>query len=65
MNLITLTYQYKVKPSKQQELDISQIFNVWNNIYNYALIEPKDWLSFGDRRHETKKSPIYCSFNCF
>ncbi|WP_293124383.1 transposase [Okeania sp. SIO1I7] len=43
--MITLTYQYKLKPSKQQEMEINQILDVCKSVYNYALRERKDWLS--------------------
>ncbi|NES93135.1 helix-turn-helix domain-containing protein, partial [Okeania sp. SIO2B9] len=43
--MITLTYQYKLKPSKQQETEINQILDVCRTVYNYALRERKDWLS--------------------
>ena len=49
--MITLTYQYKLKPSKQQESEINHILDVCKSIYNYALRERKDWLS-------SRKSPI-------
>ncbi len=45
VNVITLTYQYKLKPTKQQEAEINQILDVCKTVYNYALRERKDWLS--------------------
>ncbi|GGA57572.1 RNA-guided endonuclease TnpB family protein [Okeania sp. KiyG1] len=49
--MIALTYQYKLRPNKQQEAEINQILDVCRSVYNYALRERKDWLS-------SKKSPI-------
>ncbi|MGB3514514.1 MAG: transposase [Microcoleaceae cyanobacterium] len=43
--MITLTYQYKLKPSKQQEIEINHILDVCKSLYNYALRERKDWLN--------------------
>ncbi|NEP07244.1 MAG: helix-turn-helix domain-containing protein [Okeania sp. SIO4D6] len=43
--MITLTYQYKLKTTKQQEAEINQILDVCKTVYNYALRERKDWLS--------------------
>ncbi|WP_293073291.1 transposase [Okeania sp. SIO3B5] len=49
--MITLTYQYKLKPTQHQEAEINQILDVCKSVYNYALRERKDWLS-------SRKSPI-------
>ena len=49
--LITLTYQYKLKPTQHQEAEINHILDVCKSVYNYALRERKDWLS-------SRKSPI-------
>ncbi|MGK7922539.1 MAG: RNA-guided endonuclease InsQ/TnpB family protein [Trichodesmium sp.] len=49
--MITLSYQYKLKPNKQQEAEINQILDVCKSVYNYALRERKDWLN-------SRKSPI-------
>ncbi|RQH16960.1 hypothetical protein D5R40_05285 [Okeania hirsuta] len=32
--LITLTYQYKLKPTKHQEVEINQILDVCKSVYN-------------------------------
>ncbi|NEO91962.1 MAG: helix-turn-helix domain-containing protein, partial [Moorea sp. SIO3G5] len=41
--MFNLTYEFKLKPTKQQ----SQIFDEWlevtRRVYNYALAERKDW----------------------
>ena len=43
--MITLTYQYKLKPTQHQEAEINQILDVCKSVYNYALRERKDWLT--------------------
>ena len=43
--MITLTYQYKLKPTQYQEAEINHILDVCKSVYNYALRERKDWLS--------------------
>ncbi|WP_353735744.1 helix-turn-helix domain-containing protein, partial [Okeania sp. SIO2B9] len=48
---MTLTYQYKLKPTRQQEIDINHILDVCKSVYNYALRERKDWCV-------SRKSPI-------
>ncbi|NES75669.1 MAG: helix-turn-helix domain-containing protein [Okeania sp. SIO1H6] len=49
--MMTLTYQYKLKPTRQQEIDINHILDVCKSVYNYALRERKDWCV-------SRKSPI-------
>ncbi|NEP04854.1 MAG: transposase [Okeania sp. SIO2G4] len=49
--MITLTYQYKLNPTQQQEIEINRILDVCKSVYNYALRERKDWSS-------ARKSPI-------
>ncbi len=48
--MITLNYQYKLRPNKQQEAKIELMLDVCKNVYNYALRERKDWLN-------SRKSP--------
>jgi putative transposase len=43
--VITLTYQYKLKPNNQQKKEIDHILNLCKSVYNYALAERKDWLN--------------------
>ncbi|MGB3512612.1 MAG: helix-turn-helix domain-containing protein [Microcoleaceae cyanobacterium] len=43
--MITFTYQYKLKPNKQQEANINHILDVCKSVYNYGLRERKDWLN--------------------
>ena len=45
ISVITLTYQYKLKPNNQQKKEIDHILNVCKSVYNYALAERKDWLN--------------------
>ncbi|NEN88502.1 MAG: transposase [Okeania sp. SIO3H1] len=49
--MITLTYQYKLKPTQHQEAEINHILDVCKSVYNYCLRERKDWLN-------SRKSPI-------
>ena len=49
--MITLTYQYKLKPTQYQEAEINHILDVCKNLYNYGLRERKDWVN-------SRKSPI-------
>ena len=49
--MITLTYQYKLQQTQQQEAEINHILDVCRSVYNYALRERKDWLN-------SRKSPI-------
>jgi putative transposase len=41
--MITLTYEYKLKPTKQQAEEMGHILNVCRSVWNYALRERKDW----------------------
>ena len=43
--MITLTYQYKLKPTKQQAEEIERILEVCRKVWNYALAERKDWIN--------------------
>jgi putative transposase len=43
--VITLTYQYKLKPTKRQIMEIDHYLDVCKNVFNYALKERKDWLN--------------------
>jgi putative transposase len=43
--MFTLTYEYKLKPSKQQVKDIENILTVCRQVWNYALRERKDWVN--------------------
>ncbi|MEO0519127.1 MAG: helix-turn-helix domain-containing protein [Cyanobacteria bacterium P01_A01_bin.116] len=41
--MLTLTYEYKLKPTKQQIEEIQHILNVCRCVWNYALRQRKDW----------------------
>lgn len=43
--MLTLTYEYKLKPTKQQVEDIENILSVCRKVWNYALRERKDWVN--------------------
>ncbi|MEM9946932.1 MAG: transposase [Cyanobacteria bacterium P01_D01_bin.36] len=38
-----LTYEYKLKPTKQQSEEMQHILDVCRSVWNYALRERKDW----------------------
>ena len=42
--MITFTYQYKIKPTKQQVRQIEQYLDICRSVYNYAHAEKKAWL---------------------
>ena len=41
--MITLTYEFKLQPTKQQAEEIQHILDVCRSVWNYALRERKDW----------------------
>ncbi|MGB3670831.1 MAG: transposase [Phormidesmis sp.] len=41
--MITLTYEFKLKPTKQQAEEMQHILGVCRSVWNYALRERKDW----------------------
>ena len=43
--MITLTYEYKLKPTKQQSEQIDHVLEVCRRVWNYALRERKDWIA--------------------
>ena len=42
--MITLTYQYKIKPTQQQIRKFEEYLNICRSVYNYAHLERKSWL---------------------
>lgn len=42
--MITLTYQYKIKPTQQQIRQFEEYFNICRGVYNFAHAERKCWL---------------------
>lgn len=49
--MLTLTYEYKLIPDRQQIDVIENTLNVCRSVWNFALRERKDWLS-------SRKSPV-------
>lgn len=43
--MITLTYEYKLKPTKQQVEQIDHDLETCRRVWNYALRERKDWIA--------------------
>jgi putative transposase len=43
--MITLTYEYKLKPTKQQAEQIDHDLETCRRVWNYALRERKDWIA--------------------
>ena len=41
--MITVTYEFKLKPTKQQSEEMQHILDVCRSVWNYALRERKDW----------------------
>lgn len=53
--MITLTYEYKIIPDKEQIEVIEYTLDVCRSVWNFALRERKDWLS-------SRKSPVNACF---
>ncbi len=43
--MLTLTYEYKLKPTNEQTQEIERIIGVCRKVWNHALRERKDWLN--------------------
>jgi len=43
--MLTLNYQYKLKPNKKQAFAIDQWLDICKSVYNFALRERKDWVN--------------------
>jgi putative transposase len=43
--MLTLTYEFKLKPTQEQIGDIENILTVCRKVWNYALRERKDWVN--------------------
>lgn len=52
--MITLTYEYKLKPTQQQIERIDHELMVCHKVWNYALRERKDWIA-------ARKCPVNAS----
>ncbi len=49
--MLTLTYEYKLEPNRQQIDMIEHTLSVCRSVWNFALRERKDW-------HNSRKSPV-------
>lgn len=49
--MLTLTYEYKLKPTAQQIEELENSLYVCRKVWNYALRERKDWIA-------SRKCPI-------
>lgn len=43
--MVTLTYEYKLKPTKRQTNEMENILSLCRSVWNYALRERKDWIA--------------------
>ncbi|MEO1351040.1 MAG: transposase [Cyanobacteria bacterium J06635_15] len=43
--MLTLTYEFKLKPTKQQVAEMDSILEACRRVWNYALAERKDWIN--------------------
>ncbi len=43
--MLTLTYEYKAAPTKEQVQEIEHTLTVCRKVWNFALRERKDWLN--------------------
>lgn len=51
--MITFTYRYKIKPTKEQIRQFEQYLDICRSVYNYAHAERKSWL-------KSRKSKVNC-----
>jgi putative transposase len=49
--MLSLTYEYKAIPTSEQVQQIEHTLTVCRKVWNYALLERKDWLN-------SRKCPI-------
>lgn len=49
--MLNMTWEFKLKPTKEQVTQIEQILAVCRSVWNFALRERKDWLN-------SRKSPV-------
>ena len=49
--MLTLTYEYKLKPTTKQIEELENSLEVCRKVWNYALRERKDWIA-------SRKSPV-------
>jgi putative transposase len=43
--MLNLTYEYKIQPTRQQELTLLSWLETCRKVYNHALRERKDWIN--------------------
>jgi putative transposase len=43
--MLTLTYEYQIKPNRQQEEQMFFYLETCRKVYNYALAERKAWIN--------------------
>ncbi len=43
--MLNLSYEYKLKPTKEQISQIERILVICRKVWNYALRERKDWIN--------------------
>ncbi len=43
--MLNLSYEYKLKPTKEQISQIERILVICSKVWNYALRERKDWIN--------------------
>jgi putative transposase len=58
--MLTLTYEYKLKPTKKQIEDIEHILTVCLKVWNYALRERKDWVN--SRKCRVDACSVECEY---
>ncbi|WP_017318284.1 RNA-guided endonuclease InsQ/TnpB family protein [Mastigocladopsis repens] len=58
--MLTLTYEFKLKPTKEQVEDIENILTVCRKVWNYALRERKDWVN--SRKCKVNACSVECEY---
>ncbi|NJM88235.1 MAG: helix-turn-helix domain-containing protein, partial [Hydrococcus sp. RU_2_2] len=43
--MLTCNYQFKLKPTKRQIVEIEKYLTAGRKLWNYALAERKDWIN--------------------
>ncbi|MEM9275097.1 MAG: helix-turn-helix domain-containing protein, partial [Cyanobacteria bacterium P01_F01_bin.143] len=49
--MLTINYEYKLQPTKEQILDIEKTLDICRSVWNFALGQRKDWC-------RSRKSPV-------
>lgn len=58
--MITLTYEFKLKPTSEQIQAFNQWLEVCRRVWNYALRERKDW--FNSRKCEFDACSLHSEY---